>query len=286
MEYVVMGGLGAAALYMLKKPGFNDEEGTLKEAVDYADIEGIVKPNGTLGDLNSSSSLTQQMDMETEELNDQKPHSRADFIKHFYSAQGEADYMRWMKQQRLNPTLQNTAQYVRKYEMFWRTRNNCSDSMQDKVRRLQQRNTLNAAVVSTNAFDPDRLTQVRNRPTATPYVAEFATSNTQITGHPTYLDVSPYTLTNYDAIPETPYASDRTGVRTSRDTHVDITPVVATAAPTQTTTEKVGAVRFNMGNLHRMASTVRAKASAQPDNSKGFSDPAASGRHKRVLTAH
>lgn len=264
MEYLVIGGLSVAALYALKRPGVNDREGTLSEAVDYAELDGIVKPNGTLGDLNSASSLAQQMDMESEGLTDQSPCSREDFISHFYTKQGQTDYQAWLsKQPGYSPALANTSQYMRKYEMFWRSQNRCSESMHQKVRKIQQRNTLNATVVSTNAFDPDRLTQVRNRPTSTPYIYEFNTDKTSITGHATYVDNSPYTLTNYDAIPETPYASDRTGVRTERDTHIDYTPVVATAAPTSVTTEKVGAVRFDMGSLHKKASVIRAKEKAQ-----------------------
>lgn len=290
MDILVIGALGVAGFYLLKRPGFSRTEGTLGASEDYHETEGAVKPNGSLGDLASQSSLTQQQDVETAAITPPVV-SHDDYIDHVNSKQGQADILHKAGSRAFNPTGSNIISkfnntLVNTMETLWKGTMHDVDVLRDKIKNVHQRSTLNAAVTSTNAFNPDRLTTVRNRPNGNPYIASFATHKTSITGHPTYFDKSPYTLTNYSPMDETAYASDRSGVRSDRATHVDVTPVVATAAPIKTSSTHTGAVKINMGNMQKAARKIHFNPKKRQD-----ADPPmhASEHHqsfKRVLTKH
>lgn len=300
MDILVLGALGVAGFYLLQRPGFASDEGALKEAQDYTETEGIVKPNGTLGDLSSQNSLSQQRDMETDQLMERDNYTRADFTAWMKTPQGQTEYQQWLAAvgKPHGGSKHHPQMLINKFEDFWRSKHHNPADMRTQLKLLNKRNTLNASVVSTNAFNPDRFVQVRNRPNGTPYIFEFATDKT-LGGKDTYVPNSPYTLQDYTAIPETPYASDRTGVRTERDTHIDITPVVATAMPVEAGGgADVGAVRMNFGNMQSTARKVRFNVNSAKDpassassnlggnsGSKGTRDDY-NVRHKRVVSAY
>lgn len=252
MEFLVVGGLGVGAYWLMRAPPVDHREGLGAKSEDMVESEGINKPYGNLGDLNSQQSLAMQYDMESPQVNDMTQSSAA-FNAYMQTEQGQVEFQRFKAAHSHLPAHKAT----KEFERTWRHKHHDADEVGDRLKTLNKRALMNAAVQSTNAFDPDRMVTIRNRANSRPLIAAFMGTNTQIGGHETWIDHSPYTVTNFESIEETPYASSRDGIRTDAEPLVDQTPVVSTMAPTRLLNQKGGAVRMNYNEMKTKARKVR-----------------------------
>jgi len=277
-DLLVVAGLGAAAFYLMQKPVINPSESSVvAQSEDHGDTDGYVMPQGNLGDQTSQTSLAMQQDMENPEITNDTVASQDAFVAFMATQQGQVEFLRWRKKDGRHMD-KNAA--LKAFESHWRIKHHDPKELGRKLKNVHKRTMLYAAVQSTNLFDPDRLTQVRQRPTTAPRVAEFATNNTRITGTHNYLEHSPYTVKNFDAIPECPWASSRDGIRTDTDSLIDYTQLVATAAPTKMLGQQGGAVRMNFDDMHSRARALRHRARSEPTDPEW--QPTAGGLHKQA----
>jgi len=257
-EWLVAGAAGVSALYLLKKPYYGGDEGVLDDTIKSIPTEGVTRPQGYIGDLNSMNTLTAQSDMESSDKYSTR-RTKMEFLQYFNTEKGQADFVAWQKNNgKKSMGVKGAHRQMLAFEHYWRGRVS-GNHIKDVATNIHKRTVMQSNVVGTNAWDPDRFTTVRNRSGAIPLIAEFHTSKTQFTGSPTWLDNSPFTLINYTGIEETPYAADRFGLRSDRDTHLDITPTIATAAPTSTASQKVGSVRVRIPDLKKTTRQVGIK---------------------------
>lgn len=251
-ELVVAGALGAGAYWLMKTPVVNHREGVAAHAEDLVDVEGAFKPYGDLGDLNSQQSLAMQYDMENPQITN-VTQGMAAFNVYMNTDQGQMEFQKF--QSMFTPRLP-PHKALKEFERRWRHKFHDQDEIAGRIKAVNKRSLMNAAVSTHNAFDPDRMITIRNRSTSRPLMAAFMGKNTRIGGHESWIDHSPYTLTDFESIHETPYASTRDGIHTDAEPFVDITPLVATMAPTRLLHHKGGALRMNYGEIkaqHRKA---------------------------------
>jgi hypothetical protein len=252
MEVLVIGGLGVGAYWLMKTPTVDHREGMGAHAEDTVESEGIMKPYGNLGDLNSQQSLAMQYDTANPKVDDMTQ-SSASFHAYMNTEQGQVEFQAFKAKHKDLAAHKAT----KEFERNWRHKHHDADEVNSRLKDLNKRALMNAAVQSTNAFDPDRMTTIRNRANSRPMIAAFMGDNTQIGGQSTWIDHSPYTVTNFESIEETPYASSRDGIHTDAEPLVDQTPVVSTMAPTRLLHHKGGAVRMNYKEMKTQSRKVR-----------------------------